>query len=121
MAYSDDYLRQLSRQKAKGVAVEPEMVRTLFSRYVSDLPTELCWDILNYFLEGSDAGQVLEIAERLSVVIDLFEGEYDEDDLKLTDEELSFISESVNDFAINLTDDMLMNVMRAAVSRRLMG
>ncbi len=121
MAYSDDYLRQLSRKTAKGEILEVEAVQKLFFRYISDLPQDLCWDIFNYFIVEKDGELSTDKAERLSIVIDLIEGEYEENDLKLTDEELKFISEGVNDFALDISDDMLMNVMRAAVSRGLLG
>lgn len=121
MAYSDDYLRQLSRRTAKGEALTSETVRKLFFQYISDLPEDLCWDIFSQFISESEEDIPMEKAEKLSVVIDLFEGEYEENDLKLTDDELKFISEGVNDFALDLSDDMLMNVMKAAVSRGLMG
>jgi len=122
MAYSDDYLRQLGRKTAKGEAAKPEMVRKLFFQYLTDIPEELCWDIFNYFIGESEPDKDLakDEAEHLSVVIDLFEGEYDEKDLKLTDDELRYISEGVNDYALDISDEMLMNVMQAAVSRGLL-
>jgi hypothetical protein len=121
MVYSDDYLRQLGRNIHKSGGIEPDMVRTLFFQYVSELPEELRWDIFNLLFGEPETEQSLEKAEHLSVVIDLFEGEYEEAHLKITDDELKYISEGVNDYALDLSDDILMNVMRAAVSRGLMG
>ena len=121
MAYSDDYLRQLSRRTAKNGGTDVEMVRSLFFQFIADLPEELRWDIFSLIFGEPQPDDVFKRAEYLSVVIDLFEGEYEEDNLALSDDELKAISEGVNDFALDLSDEMLMNVMKAAVSRKLLG
>ena len=121
MAYSDDYLRQLDRRVLKNENVEKEPIRKLFFQYLPEVPEDLCWDIFNLFFEDEDAGKIGLQAKRLALVIDLVEGEYDEKTLELTDDELRYISEGVNDFALELSDEILMNVMKAAVYRGLLG
>ena len=122
MTYSDDYIRQIGKRSEKG-EIKVKEVRKLLFDFLNAVPEDLQWDIFNLFFPGAEDDELLkkDAAERLSEVIDLFEGEYDEDDLKLSDEELRYISEGVNDFALELTDECLTNVMRAAVSRGLMG
>ena len=60
-------------------------------------------------------------AVKLAAVIDLAEDESEEGSPGLTDDELMYISEGVNDYALELSDDLIMNIMKTAVSRGLMG
>ena len=122
MAYSDDYLRQLRKRAAGAPAVDTGSALKLFCRYLTEIPEELCSDIFDFFCgHGSDDAVEAARAEHLSDVIDLFEGEYDEKNIPLSDEELEYISEGVNDYAVDIDDETLMNVMKAAVARGLMG
>jgi hypothetical protein len=123
MAYSDEYLRQLDKRAAGREDIPVETIKDLFRGFVSDLPDVLCWDIFNLFFESSEPGVKVPTvrAERLYLVIDLLEGDYPEDDPSLTDAELNYISEGINDFALELPDELIMNVMKTAVARGLMG
>ncbi|HAK45668.1 MAG TPA: hypothetical protein DCO79_07090 [Spirochaeta sp.] len=122
MAYSDEFIRQIGKRASRDV-LNTLTVRNLFFNFLGDVPEDLRWDIFNlFFPEGADDAELsTSEAERLSSIIDLVEGEYEEDELKLTNDELKYISEGVNDFALDLSDDILMNVMQAAVARGLMG
>ena len=122
MVYSDDFIRQVRKKSASG-RIAVSVARKLFLNFLEAPPEDLRWDIFNLFFPGTE-DQVLiqtDSAERLSIVIDLFEGEYDENNLELSDDELKYISEGVNDYALEMTDDVLMNVMKAAVARGLLG
>jgi hypothetical protein len=123
MAYSDEYLRQLDKKAAGRDAVPVETVKDLFRGFVSELPEVLCRDIFSLFFDGDEPDVKVPAvkAERLSLVIDLLEGDYPEDDPSLTDAELNYISEGINDFALELPDELIMNVMKTAVARGLMG
>ncbi|MDC7124769.1 MAG: hypothetical protein PQJ46_04335 [Spirochaetales bacterium] len=122
MAYSDDFIRVLNK-KAKKEEVSLSELRFLFFSFLKVLPEDLQWDIFNFYFDNLEDNDsiFMEKAEHLSVLIDLFEGEYDENKIDLTDEELEYISEGVNDYAMQLSDELIMNVMRAAVARGLMG
>lgn len=122
MAYSDDYIRQIGK-RSKADKITVMTVRNLFFDFLKEVPADLRWDIFNLFFPElpDDTELSSSDAQRLSVVIDLFEGDYEDDELRLTDEEVKYISEGVNDFALDLSDDILMNVMKAAVARGLMG
>ena len=122
MAYSDDFIRQIAKRSDKGKMTTAGLRKLLFD-FLGEIPEDLRWDIFNLFFPDTDDQALIDNkeAERLVEVIDLFEGEYDENELRLTDDELRYISEGVNDFALDLTDEILMNVMKAAVSRGLLG
>ncbi|MDC7227420.1 MAG: hypothetical protein PQJ61_11715 [Spirochaetales bacterium] len=122
MAYSDDFYRQISKRAEKGL-IELQKVRGFLFDFLQDVPEDLRWDIFSlFFPDAEDNTRVsVEDASGFTAVIDLFEGEYEEDKLALTDEQLKYISEGVNDFALDLSDEVLMNVMQAAVSRGLLG
>ena len=122
MAFSDDYIRQTGR-RAKAGKIKATEVRRLFFSYLENVPGELAWDVFNlFFPDIEDNAEMNEDdAAGLSAVIDLFEGEYEETELPFSDDQLKYISEGVNDFALELTDDVIMNVMKAAVARGLMG
>ncbi len=122
MAYSDDFIRQLRKRSEKST-IKASTLRSMLFNNLEGVPEDLGWDIFNLFFPdtGDDSMLNSETAERLALVIDLFVGEYDENNIELTDEELEYISDGVNDYALELTDDILMNVMKAAVARGLMG
>ena len=122
MAYSDEFIRQIGKRSAEN-EIKVDTLSNLFFDFMSEVPGDLRWDIFSMFFPDLEAEAMVQTsqAEKLAIVIDLFEGEYEEDNLALTNEEIQYISEGVNDFALNLSDDILMNVMKAAVARGLLG
>ena len=122
MAYSDDYIRQLRKKDSKGM-LKAGTIRNVLFTYLNTVPEDLKWDIYSLFFPDTDDDEDIstEKAEEAAAVIDLLEGEYDDDNIALTDEQLGYISEGINDYAIEISDEVLMNVMKAAVSRGLMG
>ena len=122
MAYSDDYLRLVGK-KAADEKIGAETVRKILFDFLNYVPEDLRWDIFNLFFPEIEDNAVVTVAEaqRLSLVVDLFEGEYEDDGTGLTDAELRTISEGVNDFALEMSDDVLMNVMKTVVARGLLG
>ena len=122
MAISDDYIRQLRKKENKG-RISGADVRNILFRYLDFLPEDLSWDIYNLFFPGIEDADIVETetAEKAAVVIDLIEGEYEDDIPALTAAQLEYLSEGFNDYALDLSDDVLMNVMKAAVARGLMG
>ena len=122
MAISDDYIRQLRKKENKG-RISGADVRNILFRYLDFLPEDLSWDIYNLFFPNIEDDDIIETenAENAAAVIDLIEGEYENDIPALTDKQLEYLSEGFNDYALDLSDEVLMNVMKAAVARGLMG
>lgn len=122
MAYSDDFMR-LIRKRAVAEKIEAGASRKILFDFLKYTPEDLRWDIFNLFFPDikDDVMITVKEAERLAIVVDLFEGEYEDDKSGLTDEELKSISEGVNEFALELSDDILMNVMRVVVAKGLLG
>ncbi len=125
MAYSDDFIRQAERGIKKEGRLEPEKLRAILFSFLDNIPADLCWDIYNRFGESvntasEDRSKADSLLTLLAAVVDLFEGEYDEKSGLIADEDLKYISEGVNDYALDMSDDILMNVMSVAVSRKLL-
>ncbi len=127
MAYSDDFIRKIRKLSDKG-SISKSSFRSVFFKFLNGVPEDLCWDIFNRFFPDVDDGIDpdtavigLDDSDKFAVIIDLFEGEYEESNIGLSDEELKYITEVVNDYALELSDEVLMNVMKAAVARGLLG
>ncbi len=121
MAYSDDFIRKIRKLSEKD-GINKSSFRSVFFKFLNDVPEDLCWDIFNlFFPDDTDETIDLADADKFAVIIDLFDGEYEENNIALSDEELKYITEGVNDYALELSDEVLMNVMKAAVARGLLG
>ena len=117
MSYSNNYLGLLNKKTIKG-QIQLNELRKLFFSFL-DCPNELKWDISNFYFSEIESDSMVNLtqAEKLSELIDLFSGEYEEDRIRISNEELKYISEGVNDFALEMTDDTILNVMKLVVSR----
>jgi len=99
-----------------------EEVRKVFFTHLDYLPEEMLYDIFNYLLDtyadSEDAYADFDrLSEKMLDTADLLGGVYDDETSSLTDEDIDFIKESANDFALDLDDKVLFYIMEKAVER----
>ncbi len=116
-------LKQIRKQKSDysydGLIEE---TRKSFFSHLEFLPEEMLYDIFSYFLEHNTFGQdTYSDFDRLSLKLldasDLFTGSYDASISSITEEDMGYIKDSVNDFAMDLDDEVLFYVMQKAVEK----
>ena len=99
-----------------------EEVRKSFFYHLPFVPEDMLYDVFNYFLEKyTDARDVYadfdKLSEKLLDVTDLLCSNYDDQAGSISNEELDYLKETVNDFSIELPEDVLFYVMKKAVER----
>lgn len=119
----DIHLKKIRKQQAEhsydGLIEE---VRKSFFHHLSFLPEDMLYDVFHYYLDNfTDAKNTYADFDRLSGklldVTDLFCSNYDDAAGSITDEELDYLKETVNDFSTDLPEDVLFYVMKKAVER----
>lgn len=86
------------------------------------LPREMRQDLLDYYVDQYNRLQgpyrnIKDQILRLTDVVALFTGDYNDQDDSLTKEEWTFIRDLVSDFAVDLDEKFLTEVMSQVVSR----
>ena len=97
-------------------------IRNAFFHHLSFLPGEMLFDLFHYFLEayteGMDPYEDFDrLSEKLLDVTDLFAGNYNDDAGTITDQEIDYIKEAVNDFALQIDDETVFYIMQKAMER----
>lgn len=98
------------------------ILREEFERAINHLPSKMTEDIGDYFFDFviTEYSQLIEEVEKLLPIIDLLNNQWDEDCDDLSDEELIYISELVNEFATVLDMDFVTDIMRIIIKRKLL-
>lgn len=116
-------LQQIRKQQA-GHSYDGliEEVRKSFFYHLPFMPEDMLYDVFNYFFgKYTDARDVYadfdNLSEKLLDVTDLFCSNYDDRAGSISDEELDYLKETVNDFSTELPEDVLFYVMKKAVER----
>ena len=119
----ENHLRHIRKSKQEysydGIIRE---VQKAFFYHLSILPKEMLFDLFNFFLEtytdGKDTYSDFDrLSEKLLDVTDLFLGNYNDSSGSISDEELDYIKETVNDFALEMDDDTVFYIMQKASLR----
>lgn len=122
MTAGEDFLRRCGKaRKGDDSQYGEQMIKAFFAS-LPFCPDNLLEDIreeMEALISGDSTDTGPE--ETLASVIDLMTGNYDPAVTTLNDEELTAVYEAVNEYAIDLPDDLVFQVMKAAVERGLLG
>ena len=101
-----------------------DAARAGFIQSLPVLPESMKHDLFNFMEEANrpvneDREGMAPLTEALGRILQLFDGDLMEDDTQLTDEELGFVKDIVADFALEIDQDLVLDIMKIAVSRGL--
>ena len=122
MTAGEDFLRRCRRDRISYEFENDEKLQKLFFSCLPSCPETLCWDLyeeMEILVFGRETKAGFE--ETLASVIDLVTGEYNSEQSVLDDDEITAVYEAVNDYALDLPEDLVFTVMQVAVERGLMG
>ena len=124
MVSSDRFLklvRQLHKEHELALEEREERLRGYFFTSMRDLPENLCYDLFDHWLEEAaddpDRKTFDWLAERLGILIDLFQGDYDDAGDPLDLDEWDFVRDSVSESAGEMDVETLTYVMQHIVER----
>jgi hypothetical protein len=97
-------------------------MRNAFFHHLSFLPQEMLYELFHYFLESYTEGKdpykdFDRLSEKLLDITDLFNGNYNDSVGSISDREIDYIKEAVNDFALQIDDDTVFYIMQKAMER----
>lgn len=121
---SDDFLRVYrKRRKDRDPSEYPELLGEMLKEFLTELPEELSEDLaacVEEHLNAAPGENALTGEDVYAAVIDVVTGEAEEEEPGIPDELLQDVMQGVNDFAADISDEVLMNVMKIAVARGLL-
>ena len=117
------YMRNLKKKHKESDEARIDVERS-FHTCMSAFPEALRYDLWYHFSEsyapeGSDTESLLNFAEVLQRVIELFEEEYEISDDELSDSDWTAIMEIVDDMALELSTPLITYIMRWVIKRGL--
>ncbi|MBN2051625.1 MAG: hypothetical protein JW760_14335 [Spirochaetales bacterium] len=120
MTAGEDFLRRCEKARKGDPSGYRDGMRKAFFTSLPFCPEELLEDLLEELEDLSGSGEK-ELEEILSAVIDLMTGDKQGKETPLRDRELTAVYQGVNDYAQQLPEDLVFQVMRTAVERGLLG
>ncbi len=120
---SSDRFQKLVRQLRKEHELSPEerneRLRGYFFTSMRELPENLCYDLFDRWSEEAEPeGRGFDwLADRLVILIDLFQGEYDDAGDPLAPGEWDFVRDAVSESASDMDVTTLTYVMQRVVER----
>ena len=124
MVSSDRFLklvRQLHKERELAPEEREERLRGYFFTSMRDLPENLCYDLFDHWsakaADDPDRKTFDWLAERLGILIDLFQGDYDDAGDLLEPDEWDFVRDAVSESAAEMDVETLTYVMQHIVER----
>jgi len=122
MTAGEDFLRRCKKAHLSYEYEKDDRFRETFFSCLPACPEPLCWDLyeeMEILVFGRKTRASLE--DTLASVIDLMAGGYDPDHSVLDNDEITAVYEAVNEYALELPEDVVFSVMQVAVERGLLG
>ena len=122
MTAGENFLRRCKKANLLYEYEKDDALREAFFSALPACPETLRWDLyeeMEILVFGRETEARFE--ETLASVIDMLTGEYDREYSVLDDDEITAVYEAVNEYALELPDDLVFSVMQVAVERGLLG
>ena len=122
MTAGENFLRRCKKGNLVYEFEKDDKLREAFFSSLPSCPEPLRWDLyeeMEILVFGREKAG--DLVETLASVIDMLTGEYDREYSVLDDDEITAVYEAVNEYALELPEDLVFSVMQVAVERGLLG